>query len=170
MPSSLPAICANTVSEPCPISTVPAYIDRLASSLSFITAQEIEGVIVALIMHAKPLPLLVAVPCSPGLPIFLAAGLSFSVSPCLPISLSPCFSFFSQPIQLAPSFKPSLSPTPPKVPSVTNLSPSFEPLCIPSPSGSILNPAAMISICHSTAHADRETPKPRNAPAGGLLV
>jgi hypothetical protein len=31
-------------------------MDRLASSLSFTTAQEIDGVIVALIMQAKPLP------------------------------------------------------------------------------------------------------------------
>ena len=55
-PNSVPAICASTVSEPCPISTVPLYMDRLASSFSFTTAQEIDGVIVALIMQASPLP------------------------------------------------------------------------------------------------------------------
>ena len=31
-------------------------MDKLASSLSFTTAQEIDGVIVALIMQASPLP------------------------------------------------------------------------------------------------------------------
>src|SRR5262249_13040846 len=146
------AICANTVSEPCPISTVPVYIDRLASSLSFITAQETDGVIVALIIQARPFPLLTA------------------ASPCLPISLSLCLSLFSQPIDLATSFKHSLSPTVRNVFSVTNLSPSLYPFCLRSSSGSILSAAAMISICDSTPHADWETPKPRKAPAGGLFV
>ena len=73
MPSSLPAICASTVSEPCPISTVPVYMDRLASSLSFTTAQEMDGVIVALIMQASPFPLLTPVACD-----------------CFPVSPSPC--------------------------------------------------------------------------------
>src|SRR4029078_9021066 len=145
-------IWANTVSDPCPISTVPVYKDRLASSLSLTTAQEIDGVIVALIMQASPLPRR-TLPIDESFLIFA-----------LPVPSD------FHPIDSATRFRHSFRPTERRVSSVTNLSPSSYPFFFLISSGSIWSATAMMSICDSTAQADCDTPKPRNALAGGLFV
>ncbi len=53
---ALAAICANTVFAPWPSSTLLVKTLRLPSSLIFSAAAEVEGVIVALITNANPLP------------------------------------------------------------------------------------------------------------------
>ena len=50
------AICARTVFAPCPSSTLLVNTLRLPSSFSLRAAADVEGVIVALITSAKPLP------------------------------------------------------------------------------------------------------------------
>ena len=56
IPNSSATICANEVCVPCPISTLLVNKTADPSALSLTNAEEFDGVIVVLIITAKPLP------------------------------------------------------------------------------------------------------------------